>query len=298
MGYKDYDLKNPYVDEFTIGIEREIIEDLSLSVRYIRKWDRDLIEDVNASELDIDALMEDGTLDWSKNWEKVTVTDSFDNSTQTFWNQKETVPAELYTLNPPGAERDYEGIEVILNKRFSRGWALMASYVWQKSRGLIGTDFDDSWGGRGYFDDPNEHTNAVGRFPFERRHQFKLQSSLKGPWGINLSGYFRYLSGQRYTREINSVDLEVDLNQGDVTIYAEERGSRGLPDLYILDLRLEKMFRINTISFGFFADGFNIFNGNRALEVETLSSNPLRPFGEMASIQDPRIIRLGAKFEF
>lgn len=296
-GYGDHKLKNPYVDEFTVGIERELFEDFSLGIRYIRKWDRNLIEDVDANSLDIDALMEDGELIWT-NWEPATVIDPYDGSTITFWNQIQALPGKYYTVNAPGAERDYDGIEVTLNKKFSRGWSLMASYVWQNSRGLIGTDFNDSYGARGYFDNPNVHTNAVGRFPYERRHQFKLIGSVRVPLGINLSGYFRYLSGQRYTREINSLDLGLDLNQGDETIFAEGRGSEGYQALYVLDLRLEKVLRVNKVSFSIFADGFNILNEGKATEVETLSSNPNRQFGEMTAIENPRMFRLGVKFEF
>lgn len=296
-GYKNHKLKNPYVDELTIGIEREVLADFSIGVRYIKKWDRDLIEDVNANMLDMDALMDRGELIWM-NWEAVTVTDPYDGSTQTFYNQTDFPAARLYTVNPPGADRNYDGAEVTMNKRFTGTWGLAVSYTYQNSRGLIGTDFNDSYGARGYFDNPNNHTNAYGRMDLERRHQFKLQGMVKGPWGIMGSCYYRYLSGQRYTRQITSSDLGIELNQGDETIYAEKRGSHGLPALNILDIRLEKTFRISRVAMSVFVDGFNIFNNNKATDAEYLSSNASRIFGEMTSIQDPRIFRLGAKFEF
>lgn len=297
VGYGDHKLKNPYIDEFTIGIERELFADFSVGLRYIRKWDRDLIEDVDANSLDIDALMGSGELIWT-NWEPTTVTDPYDGSSITFWDQNQTLPGEYYTVNPPGADRDYDGIEVTVNKRFSHGWSVMASYIWQKSRGLIGTDFDDSYGARGYYDNPNVHINAYGRFPLERRHQFKLQGMVMGPWGINLSGYFRYLSGERYTRLVNSLDLGLDLYQGEETVLAEEKGTRGYPDLCVLDLRLEKVFNIGGLAFHVFADGFNILNRNKATGVETLSSNPNRIFEQMTAIETPRAFRLGFRFEF
>ncbi|GAI21560.1 unnamed protein product, partial [marine sediment metagenome] len=43
----DPDIKSPHMDELVVGIQRELIPDLSLSVNYIRKWDRKLIEDVS-----------------------------------------------------------------------------------------------------------------------------------------------------------------------------------------------------------------------------------------------------------
>jgi hypothetical protein len=297
VGYKDHDLKAPYTTEISFGIERELWEDTSLSVRYTRRWDRNLIEDVDASALDIDALMEDGELVWT-NYTPVEVVDPYDGSTATFWDRNQYLPAEKYIVNPPGAKRDYNGLEVVFNKRYADGWSLNASYVYSKSTGLIGTRFWDSEGRTGFYNNPNAHVNAYGRMPLERRHQFKLQGLLKGPWGVNLSGYFRYLSGRRYTRTISSLDLGVALST-DATVNAEPRGSYGLPDLAILDLRVEKNFHFGkTVMFKVFCDIFNALNNNKATSVVGRSSSDYQVFQEMTGIYSPRIFRFGAKIEF
>ena len=296
-GYKDYDFKCPYIDEFIVGIEREIFEDASLGVRYIRKWDRNLIEDADAKNLDIDKLLESGEYDWP-NYTQVTGTDTYDGSTVTFWSKIATYPSDRYMINPPDAKRDYDGVEITFDKRYSHGWQLKLSYVWQNSRGLIGTDFDDSWSGTAYYQNPNAHINAIGRFPYERRHQFKLQGMIKGPWGINFGTYFRYLSGRRYTRQIRSGDLGVSLTQASETIYAEERGSTGYPDRYIWDVKLEKEFRIGRTAFAVFCDVFNVFNSNTENDVYTISSNPSIEYGKIEGIIDPRIFRIGGRFTF
>jgi len=303
----DPDIKSPYLDELTVGIEREIIRDLSLGVRYIKKWDRNLIEGVDITALDLDKLMSGADIFtvWT-NYEPVNVVDPFDGKAVTFWRMKNTaVLARNYYTNPPGAERNYDGVEVTLNKRFSNRWMMMASYVYAKSRGLIGTDFDDSWTGTGYFNNPNAHINAYGNFPLERRHQFKLQGLWQGPWGFNVSGYFRYLDGTRWTRTIRSIDLGLSLPQGTVTIYAEPRGSRKLPPLKILDLRVEKTFNIlSGRKIGLFVDVFNVLNANTATDVWTQSSRSTTVagktvyFGQTTSIMDPRIARIGFRFDF
>jgi hypothetical protein len=297
LGWGDHDLQAPYMDEFTIGLERELFEDWSISARYIKKWDRKLLEDAHINGLDMDALMDDGELVWT-NWEQVSVTDPFDGTALTFWNRLNLVPGDYATVNPPGANRDYDSFEIILNKRYSNGWQINASYVWQDSRGLIGTDFGDSWGGASYFDSPNAHVNAVGRFLLERRHQFKLTGMVKGPWGINLGTYFRYYSGRRYTRQVRSQDVGLSLAQGPTTINAEERGARGYPALTILDLHLEKAFKIGPVNIRAFVDIFNVLNSNKATGVVTTSGHPSLVFEEMTSIENPRIFRLGAKIEF
>ncbi|HLP59137.1 MAG TPA: hypothetical protein VK186_09915, partial [Candidatus Deferrimicrobium sp.] len=299
LGWKNHKVQAPYMDELTVGVERELFTDWSVGLRYIKKWDRKLIEDASIYELDMDALMDEGKLIWT-NWEKVTYneTGAYAGNTVTFWNQLEVYPSDTALVNPPGAKRDYDGVEFTLNKRYSNGWQLNLSYVWQNSRGLVGTDFNESWGYTSYFDNPNVHENAFGRFLLERRHQLKLTGMVKGPWGINFGTYFRYLSGQRYTRTVRSSYYGINLNQGATTVLAEKRGSRGLPAELILDLKVEKAFQLGSINIRAFVDIFNVFNDNKALSVETMSNHPTLIFENMVTIQDPRIFRLGAKIEF
>lgn len=307
----DPEVKAPYLDELIIGLEREIFTDIKLGFRYIHKWDRNLIEGVNLNALDYDKY-KTGKYDildpavW-KNYTPVTAIDPYYNTKVTFWNQIDpTIPTRSFYTNPPGAKRDYDGLEVTFDKRFSNRWSLAASFVWQKSRGLIGTDFDDSWTGTAYFDNPNAHIYAIGRFPLEREHQLKIQGMWLGPWGILISGYYRYLDGERWTRVIRSVDLGVTLNQGTTTIYAEPRGSRKLPPLSLLDVRFEKRFTLprRTGTFSAFVDIFNFFNVAIPTSVWTRSSSTtiinqkVVQFGDLTAITDPRVLRLGFRYEF
>ena len=297
VGYNGSGLKAPRTDELVLGLERELFTNWSLAARYLRKWDRNLVEDVDANQLDIAALMNDGVLDWT-NWTQVSFVDPYDNVQKSFWNQNAIVAADLYLVNPPGAKRDYTGYEVTLTKRFAQGWSLMASYVWQNSRGLIGNDWTNSYTGMPLYNDPNAHINAYGRMPLERRNQFKLQTTVAGPWGINLSAFFRAYSGQRYTRTVANTDLGIMLNQGQEVIYADTKGSEGLPAQAILDMRLEKMFRMKTLSLAVFADAFNLLNANEATEVQVRSDSAVLVYGEMTRIMDPRAVRLGFRFQF
>ncbi len=189
-------------------------------------------------------------------------------------------------------------MEVSLSMRYTNGWSMMASYVWQNSRGLIGTDWASSLTSSTLYNDPNAHINAIGRLPLERRNQVKLQGTVAGPWGVNVSGFFHYFSGQRYTRTLANTDLGLPLSQGQAIIYADTKGSSGLPAQVILDLRLEKVFHMGNYSLGIFADGFNLLNANEATEVQTRSGSATLIFGEMTRIMDPRAIRLGFRFEF
>ncbi|MCP5051019.1 MAG: TonB-dependent receptor [bacterium] len=299
IGYNNHDLIAPTADELVVGLERELWEDWSLGVRYIKKWDKDLIHLVDASQLDIDALMDNGELEWI-NWQEMSVTDPYNGGTVTFYNDLDPSRApETYIVNPPGAERKYDGVELTLNKRYSHGWSVNASYVYANSRGLISTARGgQSLGTSTLYANPNAHVNAEGRFPFERRHQAKVTGLVKGPWGINVGGYFRWMSGRRWTRTITASFLGLGLNQADENNNAETRGSNGYDPLLQLDLKLEKAFRFGKVDFKIFADIFNVFNENTILTEYLDSSNPVRSLGEDLTIQAPRVIRFGARVEF
>ena len=297
VGWNGEGLKTPYTDEFSVGLERELLPNWSIAARYIHKADRNLIEDVDANQLDMNALMNNGQLVWT-NWTPVTVTDPYNGKSLTYYSQNAIVAKNIYLVNPPGAKRDYDGLELTLTKHYSQGWSLMASYVWQDSTGLVGTDWNASVGGSPLFNDPNAHVNAIGQLPLARRNQFKLEGMVTGPWGINLSGFFRYYSGQHYTRQVSSTDLGVPLSQGQVIIYANPLGSSVLPAQAILDLRLEKTFTLGGTTMAVFADGFNLFNSNAATAVQTRSDSLALVFAQMTAIMDPRAVRLGFRFEF
>lgn len=304
VGWNGSGLKAPRGDELVVALERELFPNWSLSARYTRKAERDFIESVDVNQLDMNSLMNDGTLVWT-NWTPVSFIDPYDGQQKTFWSQKEVLARDVYLVNPPNAKRNYDGFELALTKSYSKGWSVMASYVWQNSRGLVGNDWAGSavgagniFGGTGLFQNPNAHINADGQLSQQRRNQFKLMGMVTGPWGINVSGFFRFYSGQPYTRVVVSTDLGIALGQGMDIIYAEPRGSRELPALAILDLRLEKNFRLGGTSLAIFADAFNLLNANTATDVERRSSSAALVFGEMTAIQDPRAVRLGFRFEF
>lgn len=289
----DPDIKASHLDEVIVGVERELGPNVSLGISFIRRWDRNLIEDVITEALDVEAI-KDGIYKWS-GYTPVTAVDTFDGQTVTFYDRNPDFVAQSgYFTNPEPAKRDYSGVEVLLKKRYSKNWQLLASYTYGKSTGLIPGGYDYVHGSSAYFNDPNVHVNAIGRLPGERRHQIKIQGTYHAPFGILISTQYRGYAGNRYTRVIRSPDLGLTLNQGDASINAEELGSRGLPWLHLWDMRVEKEFMIkDRVKLGLIVDAFNVFNLNTVTAVETISSASNIEFESTTGIMDPRILRLG-----
>jgi outer membrane receptor protein involved in Fe transport len=306
IGYGDKVLKAPYMYEITLGFQREISEDWSVGIRYIKKWDRNLIHTVDASRLDMEALFEHGRLQWS-GYQPLSLWDPYSQQYVVFYN--DLAPNRLvqqYIVNPPGACRDYDSVELTLNKQYSNMHFINISYVYQKARGLIGLgQSSELLGVSNLYNDPNAHINAEGRLPGERRHQLKIIGSLSlgrwgGPWSIEISGYYRFLSGGRWTRQVTSDYLGGFgiLNQGGRTIYAEPKGSRGYPAVHLLDLRVAKPFKMGNVDLVLFADIFNLFNTKTAVQVEENSSRPGNDFLRTLDILEPRQVRLGLNIQF
>ncbi len=302
LNFVDSNVKAPYADEINFGVERELIEDLTFSATVIAKWEKNIIDDVDAAHLDLEKLRTTGELVWT-GYHPVTGTDPFTGNTVTFYEQDPDFgdTSFVYT-NIPGTARKYRALELKLNKRMSHNWAMQTSYVWSRGEGLLNTSRDQSGAYSGYYDDPNIMINAYGRLDYQREHLVKVQASYQAPLGINIGAYYQFGSGIPYTRAIRTYEAGLgELWQGAVTINAEQRGTYMLPDQHLLDVRIEKAFNIWRGQLGFQVDVYNVFNNNQTTSIGNLTNwdwfktaAGQRVYG----IMSPRYIQLGIIYRF
>jgi len=284
----DPNIKHPRQEEFTVGIDRELVKDLSLSVNYIWRNMKNLIFDVNTVA----------------NYVPFQTPDPETGAVYTIYGQTNPGQLQLLYTNPKNdgtydsvivdPKRKYQALEVVLHKRFSNNWMLLASYVYSKSRGTIantygGSQASDQTGS--IFSDPNYQINLDGR-PFQDpTHMFKLQGAAILPLDFSLSVNFSYITGTTYTRM-----LPVFLPQGLINIMTEENGSRRLDAYVTLDIRLEKQFRFkDRFRIGIFADAFNLFNRSVPTSVLDVAGPN---FETPTALTLPRAVRAGVRFFF
>jgi hypothetical protein len=290
----DGDITPTYADEINFGIEREIIEDLSISATFIAKWERNCVDDVDSDHIDVDYLKDTGESRWT-GYTAVQGTDPQTGNTLTFYDRDPATPsATWYIMNIPGTSRKYRGLELKLTKRMSNNWALNASYVWSKGEGYLNTS--ESSGATGKWDDPNVMFNAWGVLENQNQHLVKVQGTYAAPLGFVLSAYYTFASGLPYTRRLRSLEAGIGaLSQGVVTINAETRGSSNLPAQHNLDLRLEKAFKIGPGHLSLIADVFRSLNLNTTTSIGSLTGVDI---GRVYGIMSPRYVRLGARYSF
>jgi hypothetical protein len=145
-----------------------------------------------------------------------------------------------------------------------------------------------------YYQNPNYQINADGPFYYHRPWSIKSTGSYLFPFDAALSWYVSYSAGRRWGAEMTYADSV--LTEGSVTFLAEPRGTRALDPTFQADLRAQKSFNFSRFRLSLIFDAYNIFNNSTVAGVEESlqSSN----FGEATSVQQPRTLQLGLKFEF
>jgi len=247
----DPGVKHPYMEQFTLGLERELFKDASLSVTYINRTWKNII----------------GPVDRAADYDEVTYNVPGYGDYTLYERTPETVNTRSYLITNyrvgdnwilADPFRKYGGIEVLFNKRFSNRWQLVASYVYSKTHGTIDNGQADDINYGGGTNDPNFYINANGNATYDPTHMIKIQASYLIPVvDLSVSAYFRGITGNAWTSRYRTSLF----NQGRVTFFLEDRGSNHYPMDKSLDVRLEKIFTLaGKYRLGILFDVFNVFN--------------------------------------
>lgn len=291
----DPNISMPYVDQFTVGFERQLLQDLTVGVTYIYRDFRNFIDRVNTTG----------------QFEKVA--DSYtDPETGIVYNipyYTQTNPGDnTYVLtNPTKGKysivgftpfRKYDCIELQVNKRFSNRWQLMLSYVYSKNRGTYDTnysgDYSNGVASSSIFVNPNYQTNLQGRPTHDVPHQVKVQGTVVLPWEINLSAYYSFMSGNTYSNYV----LVALPEGGTKYVMLNPMGSKRYPAQHNLDLQVEKIFKINgKLKVSVMASAFNILNADTVNEVNSIV-NISDPYGTVSGLVNPRVFRAGVRIYY
>lgn len=298
----DPDIRQPYLDQFILGVDREIFAGITLSATAVYRENNDLIESVSRDGIFVPVEGEIGLQGPDGQprgtGRRVTLYD--------YLNPGEDV---LLVTNPDGLERTYKGLIVTVTRRFKDNWQLLGSYVYSQSRGNIDNQAFSSQGGgntgaSSFLDTPNSLVNAQGKLTHDQTHQVKLQGTYAIPkWNLSLSGNYTYYTGDTWTPLTTCLLTEEDgevgchrFAQGTVRYYAEERGSRRLPAASELDLRADwKVPFVTKGELGLILDVFNATNQGRSLSVQERDGSSL---GAPSTFSTPRNYRFGLRYQF
>lgn len=206
----------------------------------------------------------------------------------------------------PDYHENYYGIDLVANKRLSNKWMLSGSFSLQTKNRV--------YGDQGFLSPNNvwafEGTPG-GTLP---RWMLKLSGLYQLPYDINVSFIYKGREGWMVDEYFQLVDYTIPnpLSRSH-QIYMTKAGSTRLPTMHYLTFRVEKMFRLgDTGRIYFMADLFNALNLNtvdrrRDINHGTYYIYPdpsqntfvpdIRSFN-ISSIMNPRVLRLGVRFQF
>jgi hypothetical protein len=220
--------------------------------------------------------------------------------------------------NRPDYNRRYNGVEFTLNKRLSAKWLGRVAFTYQS--------WTENFTGPGGIQNPNPTlydtygyltagAGSVAAEPLEDGGQYVAFGSgsgrsvwFNGRWQLSANALYQLPSGFEISGALFGrhgyplltnivVDQGALLGTGYAPVLAADVEDRRLPSLWNLDLRLAKTLRLaGNASLALTADVFNVFNAGTALNRQTGADTPV--FDRLDTILNPRIIRVGARFQF
>ncbi len=186
---------------------------------------------------------------------------------------------EMQNVNTSDYRNSYHNVELVGEKRFSRGWQLLGAFLATKR---------DVWIA-GIPDTPNV------LFPKDQTwtRQLTLSGSYEAPFGIQLSSVFEHRQGDAYARTVRFTSGLTQLTS--VTLRAEPVGSQRLPTANLWSIRVAKYLEVRGGRFGLQVDLYNALNVNPATAIVAQSGST---YGKITGIVPPRIARLGLNYRF
>ncbi|MFT3763486.1 MAG: hypothetical protein QM761_12965 [Pseudoxanthomonas sp.] len=290
-------IKTPYTDEFLVGYATNIGRDYSLSMTLTRRVTKDIMEDYDLSLYS----NPDGDGDDSQ-----APPGSYFYLPLSYFGYAED-PGTNYVLGTlKGGKREYQGLELTLQKVKSNNWQGLASITLNDAHGNSNSDGNADFQGDWIALDPRA-PNQWGPQPGNIKRQFKALGTYYWDFGLELSGVFNWNSGLLYseTWSTSSRNLPIMCDpyeyEGvtDTWICPGAVGSQEGPSYYTFDVRAKytKEFAVGKLEV--FLDVFNILNKQKAMtEMDLVDGNGVYAFGEATSWVQPRRAYLGVRYSF
>ncbi len=290
----DPDIRQPYTDEVSAGVDHELISGLRLSANFTYRRERDLYDSEDVG-VPASTYRQIGVTDIGRDG----LANTGDEATLFLWDQDPaTLGRNRFVITNSGAlNREYRGLEVTATKRLSDRWQLVSGYTLSRAVANAVT-----------MSSPNNLVNSRGAAEFDRTHIFKITGSYVLPRDVWLSGNFRTQSGAPVARTAT-----YRLTQGNVTVNAETPDSMRLDALTTIDVRVAKTFQLSeNRDIEVLLDAYNVANASTAWTVRTLTGRiNVREGGDPngalinqqqylspTAILAPRVVRFGIAYRF
>lgn len=289
-GYQDA-LLNPYSQQWTLGLERELATNWVLSVDY-----------VGSKTIKINRPLDvDPPTSFVRTAQGQSRSPQAANCTRPYWvwwyaqNSMTCNPSAATNPQPPYALimsdvnngfLNYSALDVSLNHRMTRNFQMLVSYTWSHALDNVDPDIPGQ-----NPNDPNltgyqEYGDAI----FDQRHRFVLSGVYNAPFKINIGGIATLATGLPYnitTGSTNSGDIGATTDRPVVNGSIIRRNAgRGMA-IFDVSPFVERPFTIiERVTLNLRAEAFNVFNHANFVGYNSVYGNGVTPpptFGQPSS---------------
>lgn len=282
----DPDIKVPFVDELTLGIEHELVKDIRVSARFIHKDRKNIMGSVLWDKAsDRYWYTQDLAPEW---WipftTTVPATGSYPAQEVTLYFLSNDAPDQFRRLtNIPEAKLKYDSLEIGFDKRLAKGWQLGGSVNYTKSKGNYSLGYA-SWQSQGVFSSPNSFVNAYGEMTYSRPLMVKLYGTFMLPYRFLFSFFYTHYDGSPWGRTVTvrpPAEWAAANNAATTgySIYVSPPGTYRNEAADNLDLRIGKDFKLGPGSLEAYMNVFNLL-GAYTLTVAKNPAGTWRPADE------------------
>jgi len=289
----DPELRLPYTNQYSIGVDREVGRLLAISVAYVRKDGRDFV----------------GWKELAGEYREEAAPPLSDGRVVQVWRLTTPSEARLFQLtNPEDYSLTYNGLVIAAERRRSGGWQVLGSYTLSRARGLqpssgttaagpqvatVGSPPASFAPGVTFGQDPNDLINAYGRLPNDRPHMARVMTSVDVPrTGLVAAANLQHLSGKPWART-----ALINPNERARPVLIEPRGTRRLSSQTLLDVRLSRAFRFSDAGrVELSLDVLNVLNDTAEESIRSASYNATN-LGQPDIFIDPRRAMLSVRLD-
>jgi hypothetical protein len=267
----DPGLRAPMMDEWSAGVDHELMPDFSLSVRYISRSEKGVIGDVM---YDPDTgtpwyTVQNSPEGWWVPFSTIVpASAAYPETDVTVYFRSTSAPAPFDRVQKvPELGWKYRGLELSFRKRMSHNWQLFGSVVWSRSTGNAGLASPLTVGLASPVLTPNSFINVPtgSRTDIDRPLAIRVMGTVRLKYDILLSAFYRFSSGAAWGRTVTIIPpaswaMQFGADATPVTVFLESPGARRHGSLQTTDLRLEKEFRRGgKASWSVYLDVLNLF---------------------------------------
>lgn len=309
--------KTPYTDEYQLGYQIDLGNNMSFEAVGVRRQTRDILEDY-----DLGLFADDGNCLSSDPVKKAACgyAEGFEAGNATaadslylgldYFGYAANPGSNFVIATLAGGKRDYDGLDLIFRKRFANNWQALVSYTWGDAKGNTNSDSNADFQGDVLWLDPRA-PNQYGTQPGSIEHLFKFAGSYRLIQHLELGAVYNWNSGTYASRTFRSSRRNLPLRVPVAEAYTFGGvKARWIPDNTVgalknpaygtLDLRGQWTQPIRNMNLEFFLDIFNALDDQAPIREQDLvaGEGAGRNFGDEIVWVDPRRFYLGARLIF